>query len=120
MKTEIILISVSLFILLLMVVIRYMSVLYAKDEYDYKLLRSDKFIYFSWIRFVKLYREIRKDITELIKDLPHIILHFLSNFFYYLYKKTKKLVDIIKGNKIKTDGGSVSIFLKKIEKATEK
>lgn len=117
MKTEIILIVVSLIVLISMVVVRRWDVLYAKDENDYKLLRSDKFIYFSWVRFIKLYREIRKDITELIKDLPHIVLHLLSKVFYQLYKKTKGLVDLIKGNKIRTDRGSVSIFLKEIEKS---
>ena len=116
MKTEIILIVVSLIVLILMVVIRRLDVLYAKDENDYKLLRSDKFIYFSWVRIIKLYREIRKDVTELIKDLPHIVLHLLSKVFYQLYKKTKKLVDLIKGNKIRTDKGSISIYLEKIEK----
>lgn len=117
MKIEIIFIIISVLFLVLMIVIRHLGVLYAKEQYDNKLLKSDKFIYFSWIRFIKLYRETRKDVTELIKDMPHIILNLLSKFFYQLYKKTKKLVDIIKGNKIKADRGSVSIFLKKIEKS---
>jgi hypothetical protein len=115
MLTELILIGVSVIVLLFLVSMRYFSLSYAKGNSNF-LYKSDLKINFIWVRIKKFYRETSMDITDLFKDIPHLVLHFLNRVFYKLYKKTKKLVDLIKGNKVPTDRGSVSIYLKNIEK----
>ena len=116
MIIELILVAVSVVVLVSLLFVRHYNLAYAKSSANEFLDKSDYRIYSEWNWFAKFYQATSRDIVELVKDSPHIVLHFLSKVFYFLYKKTRKLVDLIKGNKIKTDRGSVSIYLKKIEK----
>jgi len=120
MLTEFILIAVALLFIVLLISIRYFGLAYAKDNSGNFFAKTDLKITKVSHFLKKLYVNTSRDLTELIKDLPHITLHIINQIFYKLYKKTKKLVDLIKGHRIKTDKGSVSIYLKRIESGSDK
>ena len=115
---ELILIGISAVIVLLMVSVRYFKIAYAKTDGN-SFVRVDNKINSVWSWFRKIFMDTSDDIAELIKDIPHLSMHFLNRIFYRLYKKTKKIVDLIKGKRIKTDKGSVSIYLKSIDEGRE-
>jgi hypothetical protein len=119
MLTELILGFISIVFVLFLVTMRYFSLAYAKGSSS-MLSKSDSKIVSLWSWIKRFCRETGQDISELFKDLPHIVLHFFQKLFYKLYKRTKKLVDLIKGNRIQTDKGSVSLYLKKIENNSNK
>lgn len=107
------LISVSFILILLFV--RGFNFAYAKGESNI-LKSSDRSLVSFWKWLTRVLSEAWDDVVDLVKDFPHIFLHFLNRIFYKLYKRTKKLINLIKGNRIKSDGGSVSLYLKRIEK----
>ena len=115
MLVEIILASVSIVFILFLITMRYFSLAYAKGQSSF-LNKTDSKISSLWLWSRKAYRNTVEDITDLFKDIPHISLQILNKILYFLYKKTKRLIDLIKGNRINTEGGSVSLYLKKIEK----
>ena len=116
MLVEIILIASSSIILFILFGIRYFHLAYAKEGKSKFLSFTDKKIHRVGHKGYIFFRNTNRDIVDLFKDSPHIILNLLNKIFFKLYKRTKKLIDLIKGNKIKKDGGSVSLFLQKIEK----
>ena len=115
MFVEMILSIISVALILILLLVRKFNFVYAKGE-SKVLSSSDRKIVSFWNWLKRIYRESSDDVVELVKDTPHITLHFLNRIFYKLYKRTKKLINLIKGKRIRSDGGSVSLYLKRIEK----
>lgn len=115
MFVEIVLISVSVVALLFLVIVRKFNLAYSKADSQF-LIKTDRKIFLFKNSIFVFYKNIQNGVSDLIKDFPHISLKLINKIFYILYKKTKKLVDLIKGNKIPGSKGSVSIYLKRIEK----
>jgi hypothetical protein len=116
MLIELVLISITSIMLFLIFGVRYFNLAYAKENNSKLLSFTDKKLNHIGHKAYVFFRNTNRDIVDLLKDTPHIILNLLNKIFFKLYKRTKKLIDLIKGNKIKKDGGSVSLFLQKIEK----
>jgi hypothetical protein len=112
MLIEFILIGISIVFILFLVSMRYFKIAYAKGGTSV-FFKTDKKIFSFWQHLKRIYLEISRDLTELVKDLPHLVIRLLNKIFYKLYKKTKRL---IKGNKVSTNKGAVSLYLKRIEK----
>lgn len=115
MLVEIILIGVSIIIMFLLISIRYFSLAYAKSSSNF-LYKSDKKINSYFFGIKRFFNHLTESVTDFFKNIPHLLLNILNKILFKLYKKTKKLVDLIKGNKVPTNKGSVSLFLKRIEK----
>ena len=115
MLIEIILITISVFLMIFLVSVRYLKIFYARNDNNSFLIKTDKKIIVIWDWLRNFCINTINDFSELIKDIPHITLHFLNRIFYKLYKKTKKLIYGVKTKNIKTDGGAVSVYLKKID-----
>ncbi len=116
MLVELILVVISLLAMVVLVSIRHLKLAYAKNENRNFFVGSDHKLNSWFFQFEKFCLNTYRDVKNLFKDLPHIILIFLSKVFFILHKKTRKLVDLIKGNKVPTNKGSVSLYLQKIEK----
>ena len=119
MLIELILAIVSVVVITFLVSMRYFNLVYAKGS-SAMLAKTDSSLSSAWKFVSKFYFDTLQDVTELIKDLPHICLDIVNKLLFKLYKRTKKLVDLVKGNRIKTDGGSVSLYLKNIEGDSDK
>ena len=114
-----ILIIVSIGVISVLFLILHLRFAYASGHSNF-LNKSDKIFISIGYYFKMLFRRISRIVTEFIKDIPHLSLNALNKILYRSHKKTKKLVDVIKGNRIKKDGGSVSIYLKRIDSGNSK
>lgn len=115
MFVEIVLISISVIVLLFLIIVRKFNLVYSKADSQFLVTTDRKILLFKKNIFV-FYKNMQNEVSDFIKDFPHFSLNLINKIFYILYKKTKKLVDLIKGNKIPGSKGSVSIYLKRIEK----
>jgi hypothetical protein len=115
---ELILISISIFGILLLLLVRNFKLFYAKDSSTF-LGSVDRFLSRNIKTIKQTYLFLVKNISEFIKDIPHLFLDLINKVLYRSHKKTKKLVDVIRGNRIKSDRGSVSLYLKRIESGEE-
>jgi hypothetical protein len=111
MFIELILIGTSFLLIVILIAVRGLNFAYAKEG-SQGLNFTDKKIMNFYYRLLKVYKRSTKSIYLFFKNLPHNTTTVLNRISLKLYKKTRNLVN---GNKVNSEKGAVSVYLKRIE-----